>query len=87
MGYTVAEAGKPLPLAPASFEMAVLVQVLGEVGDQAQCLRSLASVLKPGGILAVHEGVPDPDRIPVPLVTGPDLHRQPRRYPAGPGVS
>lgn len=68
VGFTVADAGKPLPLAPASFDVAVLVHVLGEVGDQAQCLRSLWSVLKPGGLLAVHEGVPDPDRIPVPVL-------------------
>ena len=70
VGYTVADAGKPLLLAPASFDVGVLVHVLGEIGDQAQCLRSLASVLKPGGILAVHEGLPDPDRIPVPVLAG-----------------
>ena len=46
VGYTAADAGTPLPLAAASFDVAVLVHVLGEVGDQAQCLRSLASVLK-----------------------------------------
>ena len=65
VGYTVADAGTPLPLAVASFDLALLVHVLGEVGDQSQCLRSLAGVLKPGGVLALHEGVPDPDRIPV----------------------
>lgn len=65
VGYTVADAGSPLPLAAASFDVAVLVQVLGEVEDPAQCLRSLASALKPGGVLALHEGIPDPDRIPI----------------------
>lgn len=65
VGYTVADAGKPLPIAPGSFDVAVLVHVLGEVEDQSQCLRSLASVLKPGGVLVLHEGVPDPDRIPI----------------------
>lgn len=65
VGYTVADAGTPLPLAAESFDVAVLVHVLGEVEDQAQCLRSLASVLKPGGVLVLHEGVPDPDRIPI----------------------
>jgi len=66
LGYTVADAARPLPLAAGSFDAAVLVQVLGEVEDRSQCLRSLASVLKPGGVLALHEGVPDPDRIPIP---------------------
>ena len=68
VSYTVADAGSPLPLAAASFDVAVLVHVLGEVEDQAQCLRSLASALKPGGALAIHEGVPDPDRIPMPTL-------------------
>ncbi|HSE52443.1 MAG TPA: methyltransferase domain-containing protein, partial [Gemmatimonadales bacterium] len=66
VGYTVADAGSPLPLAAASFDVAVLVHVLGEVADQSRCLRSLASVLKPGGVLVLHEGMPDPDRIPMP---------------------
>ena len=74
VSYTVADAGSPLPLAAASFDVAMLVHVLGEVEDQAQCLRSLASALKPGGVLALHEGIPDPDRIPIatliPLVEG-----------------
>jgi len=61
----VADAGNPLPLASASFDVALLVHVLGEVEDPSQCLRSLAGVLKPGGVLALHEGVPDPDRIPI----------------------
>ena len=65
VGYTVADAGSPLPLAAASFDLALLVHVLGEVEDQSQCLGSLAGVLKPGGVLALHEGVPDPDRIPI----------------------
>jgi ubiquinone/menaquinone biosynthesis C-methylase UbiE len=65
VSYTVADAGNPLPLAEAGFDVAVLVHVLGEVEDQAQCLRSLTSALKPGGVLALHEGVPDPDRIPI----------------------
>ena len=65
VSYTVADAGSPLSLPPASFDLALLVHVLGEVGDPSQCLRSLAGVLKPGGVLAVHEGVPDPDRISI----------------------
>lgn len=69
VGYTVADGGKPLPLAPARFDVAVLVHVLGEVEDQSQCLRSLAAVLRPGGLLVLHEGVPDPDRIELSALT------------------
>ena len=65
VAFTVADAGKPLPLAPASFDVAVLVTVLGEVGDPGVALDSLHSVLKPGGVLAIHEHLPDPDIIPL----------------------
>lgn len=68
VGYTAADAGGALTFAPASFDGAVLVHVLGEVEAQARCLGSLAALIKPGGFLAIHEGWPDPDRIPRPAL-------------------
>ena len=65
VGFTVADAGKPLPLPKASFDVAVLVTVLGEVSDPGVALESLRDVLKPNGILAIHEHLPDPDIIPL----------------------
>lgn len=65
VGFTTADAGKPLPLARASFDVAVLVTVLGEVGDPGVALDSLRDVLKPNGVLVVHEHLPDPDIIPL----------------------
>jgi ubiquinone/menaquinone biosynthesis C-methylase UbiE len=62
--YTVADAGAGLPLRDGVVDVAVLVSVLGEVGDRNGAIASLRRVLKPGGRLAVHESVPDPDRIP-----------------------
>jgi|KBSSwiStaDraftv2_1062776.scaffolds.fasta_scaffold50534_4 ubiquinone/menaquinone biosynthesis C-methylase UbiE len=67
-GFTVADAGVDLPFESGSFDVAVLVAVLGEVGDTARCLQSLAQVTRAGGILAVHEGWPDPDRISLPVL-------------------
>jgi len=52
-----------LPFPDESFDAAVLVAVLGEVADQSGCLRSLWRVLRPGGTLAFHEHLPDPDFI------------------------
>ncbi len=52
------------PLPDASFDVAVMVHVLGEVGDRAACLREVVRVLKPGGILSVTERRADPDFIP-----------------------
>ena len=65
VGFTVADAGKPLPLAKGSFDVAVMVTVLGEVSDPGVALESLRDVIKPNGILAIHEHLPDPDIIPL----------------------
>ena len=65
VGYTTADAAKPLPLPRASFDVAVLVTVLGEVGDPGVALDSLRDVLKPNGLLVIHEHLPDPDIIPL----------------------
>jgi SAM-dependent methyltransferase len=52
-----------LPFQDASFDFAVLVAVLGEVRDEPRCLQSLWRVVRPGGVVAVHEHFPDPDFI------------------------
>jgi ubiquinone/menaquinone biosynthesis C-methylase UbiE len=61
-GFTQGDAGS-LPFASAAFDAALLVAVLGEVPDRRACLQSLRRVLRPGGLLAFHEQLPDPDRI------------------------
>ncbi|MFU8814406.1 MAG: class I SAM-dependent methyltransferase [Pseudomonadales bacterium] len=56
-----------LPLDDASIDVAVLVAVIGEVGDaeaQAACLADLRRVLKPGARLSLTEQPGDPDRVP-----------------------
>lgn len=62
-----ADAGA-LPYAAASFDVAFLVAVLGEVPDTDACLAALASVLRPGGRLSVTELPGDPDALPEPGV-------------------
>lgn len=47
-------------LEPESFDRALLVAVLGEVPDREAALREIFAALKPGGILAVTEGLIDP---------------------------
>ena len=61
--YTRADASGEFPYPDGHFDVAVLVSVLGEISDQPGCLRSLRRVLRPRGLLAVHESIPDPDRI------------------------
>jgi SAM-dependent methyltransferase len=43
------------------FDRAFLVTVLGEVADRAAAMRALHAALRPGGLLAVTEALPDPD--------------------------
>jgi ubiquinone/menaquinone biosynthesis C-methylase UbiE len=50
-----------LPLDDASVDRAFLVTVLPEIPDQARALAELRRVLKPGGVLSITEGFPDPD--------------------------
>lgn len=48
-------------LLPAeSFDRAIMVTVLGEIPDREGALREMYSALRPGGILAVTEMLPDP---------------------------
>ena len=63
VGFTSGD-GASLPFADASFDLAYMVTVFGEVDDQAACLRGIRRVLKPGGTLSVSEQMPDPDFTP-----------------------
>jgi ubiquinone/menaquinone biosynthesis C-methylase UbiE len=67
--FTRLDAGAAFPFPDSHFDLAVLVSVLGEVADQASCLASLHRVLRPDGVLAIHESVPDPDLIPFDVLT------------------
>ena len=58
--YTQGEAGD-LPFPEASFDVAFLVTVLGEVGDPHKCLQGLYCVIRPGGLLSITEHLPDSD--------------------------
>ncbi len=50
-----------LPFTDGSIDLACLVTVLPEIPDRGRALREIKRVLKPGGILAVTEFLPDPD--------------------------
>jgi len=65
IGMYAGDAGAPLPFGDASFDVAFLAEVIGEVPDKAACVRSLKRVLKPGGLVVFHEEFPDPDRLSV----------------------
>jgi ubiquinone/menaquinone biosynthesis C-methylase UbiE len=59
----VQASGSSLPFAAGSFDLVFLVTVLGEIPDKRAALAELARVLRPGGILAITEGLPDPDYV------------------------
>jgi ubiquinone/menaquinone biosynthesis C-methylase UbiE len=65
VGFTAGAAGDGLPFPNGTFDLAFLAAVIGEVPDPRACLRSLRSVLKPGGRLVFLEMFPDPDRLSV----------------------
>ncbi len=50
-----------LPFADGSIDLVYTVTVLPEIPDRSRALREVSRVLKPGGILAVTEFLPDPD--------------------------
>jgi ubiquinone/menaquinone biosynthesis C-methylase UbiE len=54
---------RSLPYPDASFDVAYLVAVLGEIPDQAAALRELRRVLRPGGRLVVGELLGDPHMV------------------------
>jgi ubiquinone/menaquinone biosynthesis C-methylase UbiE len=64
-GYTQASADR-LPYAAATFDVAYLVAVLGEVPNPAQCVAEVARVLRPSGRLVVAELPGDPDALTEP---------------------
>ena len=68
VGYSAHDASLPMPFADDAFDLAVLVAVLGEIASPEDFLREIHRVLRPEGVLAVHEHVPDPDRIPLPAL-------------------
>lgn len=65
VGFHTGEASDGLPFPEASFDVAFLASVLGEVLDQDACVHSLGRILKPGGLLVFSERFPDPDRLSV----------------------
>ena len=50
-----------LPFEDGSLNLVYMVTVLQEIPDRGRALREIRRVLKPGGILAVTEFLPDPD--------------------------
>ena len=50
-----------LPFEDGSIDLVYMVTVLQEIPDRGRALREIRRVLKPGGILAVTEFLPDPD--------------------------
>jgi len=50
-----------LPFEDGALDLVYMVTVLQEIPDRARALREIRRVLKPGGILAVTEFLPDPD--------------------------
>jgi ubiquinone/menaquinone biosynthesis C-methylase UbiE len=68
VGFHAGDAGGRFPFPDSCFDVAFLAAVLGEVPDKPACRRSLARVLRPGGLLVVQEFFPDPDRMRVPEI-------------------
>ena len=60
VGYTEGDAAT-LPFPDASFDVAALVAVFGEIPENQRCANSLYRVLRPGGVAVFHEHLPDPD--------------------------
>ncbi len=50
-----------LPFHDDSLDLVIVVAVLQEVPDPSRALREIRRILKPGGIVAVSELLPDPD--------------------------
>ena len=50
-----------IPLEDGSLDLAYTIAVLQEIPDRAKALAEIRRVLKPGGIMAVTEFLPDPD--------------------------
>ena len=63
VGYTLSDAGR-LPFEANSFDVILMVAVLGEISDQRAFLSEARRVLKLRGILSISEHLPDPDFSP-----------------------
>lgn len=50
-----------LPFPEATFDVVLMVTVLGEVDDAPMTMREVHRVLRPGGVLSISEHLPDPD--------------------------
>ncbi len=59
----VQASGSRLPFRDGAFDRAFLIHVLGEIPDKPCAVAELQRVIRPGGELAVEEGLPDPDYI------------------------
>ena len=53
-----------LPFRDEQFDAVCMVTVLGEIPHRDAAVRSIARVLRPGGVLSVSEHLPDPDFVP-----------------------
>ncbi len=60
VAYTQGDAGN-LPFPNATFDVAFLVTVFGEVAEPRRCLQGLYRVIRPGGLLSITEHLPDTD--------------------------
>jgi len=60
---SVAASGSQLPFRNEAFDLVYLAHVLGEIPDRSEALRECARVIGPTGVVAVKEGLPDPDFI------------------------
>lgn len=60
VGYTSGDA-REMKFSEASFDVALLVSVLGEVPEPRRCLAGLHRIVRPGGLLSITESLPDPD--------------------------
>lgn len=59
----VCASGSRLPFRNGAFDRAFLAHVLGEIPDKRAAVAELHRVIRPAGVLAIEEGIPDPDYI------------------------
>jgi ubiquinone/menaquinone biosynthesis C-methylase UbiE len=65
----ICASGSELPLGDGSMDLVFLCEVLGEIRDKRGTLDELYRVIRPGGTLAVTEGMPDPDYVRSSVLT------------------
>jgi SAM-dependent methyltransferase len=65
----VCASGSELPLRDGSMDLIFLCEVLGEIRDKRGAFEEYYRVIKPGGTLAVTEGMPDPDYVRASVLT------------------